>query len=270
MKITRLTLPFCAILALAACKTELYSDLTEREANQMVAALLDAGIPASKTTTGTGISVTVDEARFPEAMALLDQRGLPLRTYETMGEVFRKEGLVSSPTEERARMIYALSQELSRTIAEIDGVLSARIHVVLPESDMLGRDVKPSSASVFVRYAPDRNVESYSAQIKLLVANSIEGLLYDNITVVMVPAAADTRDAANPVAFGNVLGVWVHPGSVSRLWAILGGLALLSAVLAGLLALPRVVAWRQRGTGSTALEPVQDHGDDPFGDEAQP
>lgn len=222
------------LLLLGGCKTELYTGMSEREANEMVAALVAGGIPAAKTPGAQGLTVTVDEARFAEAVAILEARGLPARTYDSMGDVFRKEGLVSSPTEERARMVYALSQELSRTIAEIDGVQSARIHVVLPEADMLGRDVKPSSASVFVRYAPGSNVESYSTQIKLLVANSIEGLLYDNITVVMVPAAAAPAETAAPgvaaPVLDSVLGIWVHPASAARLWATIGGLLALSAL----------------------------------------
>ena len=227
-------LALAALLALAGCKTDLYTGLSEREANEMVAALAAGGIAAAKAPGTTGLTVTVDEARFAEAVDLLEARGLPARTYDSMGDVFRKEGLVSSPTEERARMIYALSQELSRTIAEIDGVQSARIHVVLPEADMLGRDVKPSSASVFVRYAPGSNVESYSTQIKLLVANSIEGLLYDNITVVMVPAEPERAEAAAQGVAAPVLvsvaGVWVHPASAARLWAMIGGLLALAAL----------------------------------------
>ena len=242
----RFTLALAALVALSACKAELYSGLSEREANEMVAALLGAGIPATKTTAAEGVAVAVDRARFPEAMALLDQKGLPARKYESMGDVFRKEGLVSSPTEERARLIYALSEELSRTVAEIDGVLSARIHVVLPESDMLGRDVKPSSASVFVRYAQGSDVERYAPQIKLLVANSIEGLLYDNITVVMVPAAA-AEVAPAPVAFSHVLGLWMHPGSVARFRMMLSGVAVLvAALVAGLVV---VVLRGRRGAG---------------------
>ncbi|WBU57180.1 type III secretion system inner membrane ring lipoprotein SctJ [Paracoccus sediminicola] len=264
MRIYRFLIAFCAMLALAGCKAELYTGLTEREANEMVAALMGAGIPASKTGGAEGVAVSVDEARFPEAMALLDKRGLPARQYESMGEVFEKEGLVSSPTEERARLIYALSEELSRTVAEIDGVLSARIHVVLPESDMLGRDVKPSSASVFVRYAADTNVQDYASQIKLLVANSIEGLLYDNITVVMVPAAADAEEAA-PVEFANVLGIWTHPGSEQRLWLTLGGLAAAVLALAAGLGL---MLWRgSRKPRRSATSPVLT---DDLGEEAGP
>lgn len=253
MRSIRLAIMLCVLCVIAACKAELYSGLTEREANEMVAALMDVGIPASKSGGAEGVTVLVDEARFPDAMQLLDEQGLPARTYESMGDIFRKEGLVSSPTEERARLNYALSQELSRTVAEIDGVLSARIHVVLPESDMLGRDVKPSSASVFVRYARGSNVNDYASQIKLLVANSIEGLLYDNITVVMVPAAADQQSAGESIRFSEVMGIWVHPGSVQRLWITLGGLVAAIIATAGLALFPVLRARTTRSSRDPAI-----------------
>lgn len=220
-----------AVLALAGCKVELYSDLSEREANQIVAALMEVGIPAAKEAgRGDGVAVSVDEGRFAEAMAHLNARGLPNARYESFGDVFQKDGLVSSPVEERARYVYALSQELSRTIAEIDGVLSARIHVVLPETDMLGRDMQPSSASVFIRHSEEAGVERFTSQIKMLVANSIEGLVYDNVSVVSVPVAAREAPDADAPVLRDVAGVWVHPSSEARLWATLGGMAALSAL----------------------------------------
>ena len=226
---------FAAVAAvcfvLSGCKAELFTDLSEREANQVVAALMAAGIPASKADSrGDGVTVMVEETRFAEAVEILNARGLPSDQYDSFGDVFQKDGLVSSPIEERARYIYALSQELSRTIAEIDGVLSARIHVVLPETDMLGRDFKPSSASVFIRHVEDARIAKFHSQIQLLVANSIEGLVYDNVTVVAVPA--ETKDVATsdgPI-LESVLGIWVHPNSVIRLWAALGGLAGVAAL----------------------------------------
>lgn len=238
-----------AAFLLAACKTELYSGLSEQEANEIVAALVGSGIPASKQAArGEGITVMVDDGRFAEAMALLNARGLPATQYESFGDVFERKGIVSSPVEERARYIYALSQELSRTIAEIDGVLSARIHVVLPETDMLGRDFKPSSASVFIRHAAEAPVAEFTAQIKLLVANSIEGLVYDNVTVVAIPVA-ESREASGTVPeLTRVAGIWVHPQSVTQLWLTLGGLLL--TALAGLgLALWLTLTRRLRARG---------------------
>lgn len=233
--------------ALAGCKSELFADLSEREANQVVAALMAAGIPASKAASrGDGVTVEVAQSRFAEAVEILNAKGLPSNEYESLGDVFQKDGLVSSPIEERARYIYALSQELSRTVAEIDGVLSARIHVVLPETDMLGREFKPSSASVFIRHVADAQVADFIAQIRLLVANSIDGLVYDNVTVVAVPAAATAAPETNAPVLQNVLGVWVHPASAQQLWTMIAGAGAAVALLVAAL------GWRTATGGRRA------------------
>lgn len=235
-----------ALLLLGACKEELYSGLTEREANQIIAALMEIGIPASKEPGAEGIAVHVEESRFPEAIALLESRGLPEATFENFGEVFAREGIVDSPMAERARFMYALSQELSETVAGIDGVLSARVHVVLPETDMLGEEFQPSAASVMIHHAPDVDVSGFTAQIKNLVANSIEGLVYDKVTVVAVPTGVARAEGVAAPILHDILGVWVHPGSVGRLWTLLGllsGLVVMVGLAAGAMALGR---WRGR------------------------
>jgi len=99
MKIRALLVLLC--LFVAGCKSELYSNLTEREANQMLAVLLDAGIVAQKKSVGDGVSILVDEGQFARSMSLLEARGLPSDRYTSLGEVFQKEGIVSSPVEGR-------------------------------------------------------------------------------------------------------------------------------------------------------------------------
>lgn len=177
------------LVVLAGCKVDLHSKLSESEANEMVAVLLRSGIPATRTYAKDGTStIQVDESRFADAVAVLSASGLPREKFATIGEVFADNKLISSPTEERARFIYALSQELSRTISEIDGVYSARIHVVLPRNDPLRLDEKPSSASVFIKHDPTAPVVKLLPQIKTLVTNSIEGLVYEKVSVVFVPS----------------------------------------------------------------------------------
>lgn len=241
-------------LLLSGCQEDLYTNLAEREANSMVATLQRNGIPAGRVLQEDGrMKVVVDHDRFAEAVSVLEDAGLPKQEFASMGEVFKQEGLVASPTQERARMLYALSEELSRTISEIDGVLSARIHIVLPDNDPLKRESSPSSASVFIRHEAGLKIDPLIPQIKTLVANGIAGLSYDKVSVVPVaaPASQPTSSAEPIVAF---LGLWMLETSVSRAMWLIGGLAFLVVVLAGLLA---VLIWRQRGQRTYQLESLR-------------
>ncbi len=180
-----------AILALAiltACKTDLHTGLQEHEANEIVSVLRLSGLSADREMQKDGlVTVRVGDADFAMAVEILRAEGYPRKNYSNLGEVFESKGFVSSQTEERARFIFAMSEELSRTISEIDGVLSARTHVVLPTSDPLARDTPPSSASVVIRHTEDAQAPALLAQIKMMVANSIEGLDYGNVSVVFIP-----------------------------------------------------------------------------------
>ncbi|MGY3450529.1 type III secretion system inner membrane ring lipoprotein SctJ [Bradyrhizobium sp. USDA 4353] len=186
------TLAVSSMLLLCGCKVDLYSKLQEREANLIVATLLRNGLPADRVEMKDGTStVRVEETSFASAVTLLNAAGLPHAKFQTMAEIFPSESLVASPTEERARFIFALSQELSRTVSEIDGVISARVHVVLPKSEPLRPDQTPSSASVFIKHDRRMQAAALLPQIKTLVANSVEGLAYDKVSVVFVPASED-------------------------------------------------------------------------------
>lgn len=242
-----------AVLLLAACKVDLYSGLGEREANEMVATLLDNGIPAERIAADDEtLTVRVEEGRFAQAVELLKANGLPRERYATMGQVFASDSLIASPVEERARMIYALSQELAQTISEIDGVLSSRVHVVLPDNDPLRAGLRPSSSSVFIRYDKTTPVAGLIPQIKTLVANGIEGLKYDNVSVVLFPVALRPQARPAPVEVktatadlsGSFAGIarLAEPRNAPYLIAGLVGLAV--AALLGNAVLYR--RWRRR------------------------
>ncbi len=175
-----------ATLLLAGCEkqTTLFSGLVERQANVVMAALLDNGIACTKTPGDEGTwNVMIGEGDFAAAANLCEQRGLPQRTFQGVGEVFKKSGMVSSPSEERIRFMDAVAQDLSRTISMIEGVVDARVHVVLPENDPFAKNALPSSASVAIRSRWDVDMTDAIPQIKGLVKNSIEGLAFEKITV---------------------------------------------------------------------------------------
>ncbi|MDD5394814.1 MAG: type III secretion inner membrane ring lipoprotein SctJ [Thiothrix sp.] len=178
------------LVLLSGCKTELYSKLEESDANSMLAILLNNKIEAEKTVdkkAGTYF-LHVEESRIPQAVALLREHGFPKEKVVSMGDMFKKEGLISSPLEERARFIFALSQSVQETLSQIDGVLVARVHIVLPENNPIGETAQPSSASVFIKYNPAYRIEDMKSEIKMIVEKSIEGLSYDKVSVVLVPA----------------------------------------------------------------------------------
>ena len=175
-----------AAMLLAGCDKEatLHSGLEERQANFVMAALLDAGIECHKTPGEEGTwNVSVSESKFAEAVNLLKKAGLPRHDHQGIGEVFKKTGMISSPSEERIRFMDALAQDIAKTICGIDGVLDARVHVVLPENDPFARHALPSSASVAIHSRWDADLTDLIPSIKGLVKNAIEGLVPEKIHV---------------------------------------------------------------------------------------
>lgn len=186
------------LFALAGCKVPLYSNLNEQEANEIVAALSGEGIDAAKSKLeGTSWQVEVEQGRLGQALDVLRTQGLPAERYTTMGEVFQKQGLVSTPSEERMRYIYAVSQELSQTLRNVDGVVAARVHVVIPANDPLSEKIRPSSAAVFIKHRPDVDLRLLAPAVKDMVAHSIEGLTHDQVSLSLFEAR---RSAATPAA----------------------------------------------------------------------
>lgn len=236
---------------LAACsKQELYSQLSERQANEMVSALRSADIDAEKQSQEGRFSVLTASGDFPRAVQVLNAQGLPRETFDTMGKVFKREGFVSSPLEEHARLLHAMSQEISNTLANIDGVVTARVHLVVPARNPLADKPQPAAASVFIKHRPDRELSEQVAQIKALVVNSVEGLAYDNVTVALFPAEAMPGDATRSARPAQ-------PASAATAGPLEA--PLLSASLAGAAALAGggLLWWRRRrDSGAAAVRKV--------------
>ncbi len=185
------------VLLLTGCGYEtLYEDLDERQANEMLALLLGEGLAARKDGGSGRWQLQTRRRDVPAAIGLLSAEGYPRERFDSLGDVFRKEGFVSSPLEERARLLHALSQELSRTMSAIDGVIAARVHLAIPERSVIGAATSPSSASIFIKHRPGADVAAQAASLKALAVNSIEGLRYDNVTVTFFAAAPRQRRAA--------------------------------------------------------------------------
>jgi type III secretion protein J len=177
------------VLFLAGCgEQELYRGLTQRDANDLVAVLAGSGIAAERVSIEGGTyAVTVPAADFARAAEVASSAGLPPVTYKSLDEVFPGDKLVTSPAEHRARLTFALNQDLARSLSAFDGVTLARVHVVLPEQDLRGQTLSKAAASVLIRYREGANHVGLPVAVKAFVTNAVAGLDPADINVVLVP-----------------------------------------------------------------------------------
>jgi type III secretion protein J len=197
----------CCIFLVGCSKQNLYANQSEQHANEMIAVLGENGIEAEKEPGEEGTyNVNVSQGDFAKAVEVLRARGLPREQFESLGTIFKPGALNDTQLAQRARFVFGLQQELSETINEIDGVVTARVQLAMPQPDPLSQDVKPSSASVLVKYRTGFDLRSQTSAIKSLVANGVQGLSYDNVSVVMVPAQALPQPKAdrNSVSFSTL------------------------------------------------------------------
>lgn len=253
-----IALLYLSTLILAGCSesVELHRQLSEQEANEVIAELADKQIRAQKIPAKDGVVVRVRADDISRAVRTLEAVGLPKVARSTLGDIFRKEGVISTPLEERARYIYALSQELEATLSNIDGVIVARVHVVLPERVAPGEPVQPASASVFIKHDPRLDPDNIQPRVRRMVASSIPGMASaientQKMTVVFVPATAYQEQQQL-----TYLGPFLVPEQDLGFWRASLITPLIVLVLAG----TGWLFWRRRTTNTQQALPAIAHG----------
>ena len=238
------------LVLLAACgQSDLYSNVSEREANDMVVTLGEAGIAASKRAgSEDSFTIAVPRDEFGYAMSVLNAADFPRDANDTMAEMLKKKSLVSPESEQRLRANALLTENLNRTLAQIDGVQVARVHVVSPKKNRLGQADAQPTASVFIKHRRDADLASETAQVKILVANAVEDLSAANVSVALF-AAAPTPVRAEPP---------VERAAAEMAAPLLGGLGALALGVVGFRAMRKKradPAGALEGPGGAAAEP---------------
>lgn len=159
----------------------LYGNLGQQDAAQVVQALQAAGIEYKLDDNG---AVTVPAEKVHDARLKLAGQGLP-EGDGGFAVITKDPGFGVSQFMEGARYQHALETELARTIANLQPVEAARVHLALPRQSAFVRDRRPPSASVLLQLKPGRRLESeQTTAIVNLVASSIPELEATQVTVV--------------------------------------------------------------------------------------
>ena len=160
----------------------LYGKLDEAEASKVIAALDESKVPYK--ISGGGGAIMVPSDKVYQVRMQMAGKGIPQG--EGVGfEIFDKANFGISDFVQRANYSRAVQGELARTISQLDQVESARVMIVMPENRLLTDSLRKPTASVFVRVKGNGTLATSAVNsIRFLVANSVEGLQANNVSVV--------------------------------------------------------------------------------------
>jgi len=223
---------FCLLaccLLLAGCEEELLKTLDQRQANEVLAALQQANIPAEKRDEGKpGFSIFVQKSDFSAAVGLLKAHDLPSNPRVQISDMFPADSLATSPRSEKARLNSAIEQRLEQSLLVLPSVVQARLHVSYDIEGATGRQqANPSHISALIVY---QNVDDEGAlinQVKRFLKNSLTTVNYDDISVVLTKKPDVPRHMPlNDVPKQQFSQMYIVGGGVG-LVLLVGGLVLL-------------------------------------------
>src|SRR5689334_22129849 len=117
----------------------LYGRLGDKDVSEIAAAVQEQGVQYQVGNGGTSIYVPADQVH--KLRIVLASKGIPAG--EGVGyEIFDRSNFGISDFVQRTNYLRALQGELARTIAQVRGVHSARVMIVMPENRLLFSEQK--------------------------------------------------------------------------------------------------------------------------------
>ncbi|PJA52746.1 MAG: flagellar M-ring protein FliF, partial [Candidatus Marinimicrobia bacterium CG_4_9_14_3_um_filter_48_9] len=118
-------------------------------------------------------------------------------------EIFDQSSIGMTTFMQQLNLRRALEGELTKTINEFPVVKHSRVHLVLPESKLFGKEQK-GSASVVLYLQPGKQIDRDQVQsIAALVANSVQHIDQDAVVVVDAEGKLLTDNRSSDSEMGN-------------------------------------------------------------------
>lgn len=178
--------------------TPLFSGLSPADASAVVQELDVRGISYELVDGGT--TIRVPQSDVYRTRIDLSAEGLP--SGDDGGyALLDNQGIATSQFQEQTAFKRAMETELGNTIAAINGVQAAVVHLALPVKQVFADEQAPPTASVLVTSPGGASLDPQQTQaIVHLVASSIDGMDPNDVTVAdstgRVLSAGDGNDAA--------------------------------------------------------------------------
>jgi flagellar M-ring protein FliF len=180
----------------------LYSELATEDAAAIVEKLKTSQVPYRLENGGTVIQVP--EERIPGLRLELAAGGLP-HGGSVGFEIFDRSKIGATEFEQQVNLRRALEGELARSVMSIDGVKSARVHLVLPERRLFAAREESASASVVVKLENAHNFGRREvAAVVHLVASAVPTLSKDRVSVVSTEGVTLHRPSSDTQGGGDL------------------------------------------------------------------
>ncbi len=172
------------VVRLAATDYEiLFSKLSPEDSAALIRQLEGSG--ESFRIADGGTTILVDRARVARVRIAAAEQKLPSRGsigYELFDKI---DPLATTSSLFQMNQVRALEGELARTITQIAGVESARVHLVIPFRELFSHQTPETRASVVLQMKPNADVGKRRVEsVRQLVASAVKNLSPARVSIV--------------------------------------------------------------------------------------
>ncbi len=159
----------------------LFANLSAEDSGEIVKKLKEQKVPYQISDDGKALLVPSEKVH--DLRLTLASEGLP-QGGGVGFEIFDRKNFGMTEFVQKLNYQRALQGELSRTIGQLAGVESARVHLAIPEKSLFKESEKPPTASVVLKMRSNRSLRESEIQgVVHLVASSIEGMDPEHVSV---------------------------------------------------------------------------------------